>query len=195
MTTLEKRVKQLEQVQNLQSVHVTLLQLQMEDFEDRSRRQNLRFRGIPETVGREALQATALAICRQLAIPPPPQELKFESVHRALGPPSVNKYRPRDVIGRFHRYAHKELISRKAWEKGDVEYEGEKIKVLPDLSRATLQRRAMLHPLLEKIKSLGGTYRWGYPIALTVKKKTHSHLHCAILGNYLIFFPLWRWKP
>lgn len=84
----------------------------------------------------------------------------------------MNVNRPRGVIYRFHRYTHKELISRKAWEVGDIELDGAMVKMLPDLFQATLQRRAMLHPLLDKIKSLGESYRWGYPISLSVKKNS-----------------------
>lgn len=54
-----------------------------------------------------------------------------------------------------------------AWEMGDIEQDGARVKILPDLSRGTLQR---------KIKSAGGTYRWGYPISLTVKKNSLSYI-------------------
>lgn len=66
------------------------MQLQLEELEDRSRRQNLRFRGIPETIGREALEATVLAVCQKLATPAPSQVLEFERVHGTLGSSSVN---------------------------------------------------------------------------------------------------------
>ena len=53
-------------------------------------------------------------------------------------------------------------------------YEGSRIQILPDLSRATLQRRAMLRLVLDKIKQAGGTYRWGYPIAVIIKRNTQT---------------------
>lgn len=102
----------------------------------------------------------------------PPQAMEFERLHRSLGPRSVNVNRPRDVICRFHRYAHKELISRKVWEAGEIEQDGVSVRILPDLSHATLQRRAMLCPLLDKIKMLGETYWWIYPISLIIKKNS-----------------------
>lgn len=71
MVSLESRVQHLEQVENIQTSHVSVMQLQLKEFKVRSRGQNLRFRGIPETIGREAIQATVLAVCLQLHAPPP----------------------------------------------------------------------------------------------------------------------------
>lgn len=73
MVSLENHVQHLEQVQNAQTSQVSIMQLQLEEFEDRNRRQNFRFRGIPEAIGRDVLETTVLAICQQLAIPPLPR--------------------------------------------------------------------------------------------------------------------------
>lgn len=47
---------------------------------------------------------------------------------------------------------------------------GAQIRIMPDLSRATLRRRAMLRPLLERVSQTGHTYRLGYPMAVTFRK-------------------------
>lgn len=136
------------------------------------------------------MQATVLAICQQLAIPALPQALAFERVYRALGPPSVNVDRPRDVIGRFHQYAHKESINSKAWEKGDLELDRSGKTFTLTTLRATLQRRAMLRPLLDKIK-------WGEPtgggtlLHLIVKKKKKKilpYIQSAAFGRITRLF-------
>lgn len=114
LASLENRVAHLEEVQSVHASYASSLQLHLEEFEDRSRRNNLRFRGISEGVGQEALQPVVLSICQQLDIPISPHDLEFERIHRSLGPRSINPNRPRDTICRFQCYAHKELISRKA---------------------------------------------------------------------------------
>lgn len=86
--SLENQVHHLEQLQNAQTSHVSAKQLQLEEFDYRSRRHNLRFRGIQEAKGCDTLQTTVLAICQKLAVPAPPQALEFERIHRSLGPPS-----------------------------------------------------------------------------------------------------------
>lgn len=45
-----------------------------------------------------------------------------------------------------------------------------RIQVIPDPSRQTRDRRRRLKPLLEHIRSKGGSYRWGYPFSLTIKR-------------------------
>lgn len=92
-------------------------------------------------------------------------------MHRALGPKSPDPARPRDVLCRIHHYNQKELILRRAWEHGAIEFDGATIKILPDLSRATLQRRAMLRPLLDLARRHDCTYRWGYPLAVSFRKE------------------------
>lgn len=48
------------------------------------------------------------------------------------------------------------------------------IKILPDLSRATLQRRARLHLILDLAQEQGSTYRWGYPLTVTFQRASAS---------------------
>lgn len=158
ISALTQRVKDLEQSRETQAATAVDLQLHLEDLEDRSRRNNLRLRGIPEATGAEDLEATVLAIL-QGVLDTPQTSIELDRVHRTLGPRPSDPDRPRDVLCRVHRYTQKDLVLRKAWERGEVMFDGAEIKILPDLSRATLQRRAMLKPILELARGLGCTYR------------------------------------
>lgn len=173
ISALTQRVKDLEQSRETQAATAVDLQLHLEDLEDRSRRNNLRLRGIPEATGAEDLEATVLAIL-QGVLDTPQTSTELDRVHRTLGPRPSDPDRPRDVLCRVHRYTQKDLVLRKAWERGEVMFDGAEIKILPDLSRATLQRRAMLKPILELARGLGCTYRWGYPLAVTFRNSTAS---------------------
>lgn len=172
-SALEARVLSLEQARESQAIEVQEMQLHIEEMEDRSRRNNLRLRGIPEATGSEDLAETVTAIFHRLLETPPPT-LEIDRVHRTLGPRSADPARPRDVLCRLHRYAQKETILRKAWENGDIDFDGAHVQILPDISRATLQRRAMLKPALEAARSRGCTYRWGYPLAVIVRSDDSS---------------------
>lgn len=145
-------------------------QLCQEDMEDRSRRNNLRLRGLPEATGTEDLSATALAIFRSIDGVVLPTHVTIDRIHRALGPRSADPARPRDVICKLHHYTQKDHIIRKAWEAGDLEFDGVYIKILPDLSRAALHRPAMLKPLLDLARRQDATYRWGYPLSVTFRR-------------------------
>lgn len=173
ISSLTHRIAALERSQESQAATAVDLQLPLEDLEDRSRSNNLRLRGLPEATGAEDLAATVTAIFQEILGASPPS-LELDRVHRALGPKSNDPDRPRDVLCRIHHYNQKELILRKAWEHGTVEFDGATIKVLPDLSRATLQRRAMLRPVLDLARRQDCTYRWGYPLAVIFRKTSAS---------------------
>lgn len=82
--------------------------------------------------------------------------------------------RPRDVICRIHQYTHKELVLHATYERGDITFDGAVVRIMPDLSKSTLQWRALLKPVLEAVRNAGITYRWGFPISVTFKKAQHS---------------------
>lgn len=83
VSALEMRLKQ---VQDVQATSILTQQLRLEEMEDRSRRNNLRLRGLPEAMGSEDLAATALAIFRNIAGDTLPPTVSFDWIHRALGP-------------------------------------------------------------------------------------------------------------
>lgn len=174
LTALEHRMTLLEDTQDAQTEALQDQWLRLEEMEDRSRRNNLRLRGLPEATGPEDLADTAVAIFRSLPGIDLPEQIELDRIHRALGPKSADPLRPRNVVCRVHHYVHKEQILRKAWESDDPELDGATIKILPDLSRATLQRRAILKPLMDLARRKGATYRWGYPLSVTFRKDQRS---------------------
>lgn len=148
VTALEQRLRRVEDAQAVQATSILTQQLRLEEMEDCSRRNKLQLQGFPEATGTEDLAATALAIFRNIAGDTLPPNVSFDRIHRALGPRSAYPNHPRDVICTVHQYTHKEIILRRAWEERDTEFDGAIIQILTVLSRATLQWRAMLKPVL-----------------------------------------------
>lgn len=101
-------------------------------------------------------------------------KVEIDRLHRALGPRSRDTERSMDIVCSIHRYAKKEQILSAAWEAGDTDFEWAPIKILSDLSRAMLQRRACLHLALDLAREQGCTYRWGYPLAVTFRRASSS---------------------
>lgn len=64
VSSLEARVAALEQARDHHHKSAVSLQLHLEDVEDRSRRYNLRLRGIPEAAEMEDVRARVTAIFR-----------------------------------------------------------------------------------------------------------------------------------
>ncbi|CAH2319718.1 Hypothetical predicted protein [Pelobates cultripes] len=63
-----------------------MLQLKLADLEDRSRRQNVRFRGIPDDISHDALPAYILSICKILVPDLPDSAWTFDRMHRLPRP-------------------------------------------------------------------------------------------------------------
>lgn len=136
LATHEKQVAALEFLQDTHLNAGVTLQLHMEDM-DRGWRNNLWVRGLPEVMGPEDLAETAV---RKISDDTLPANIKLDQIPRALGPRPTDPNRTLDVICRVHHYTHKESIIRKVWEAGDVDFNGATVKILPNLSRATLHR-------------------------------------------------------
>lgn len=82
-----------------------------------------------------------------------------------------------------------------AWLKGPVDFDGAHISIYPDVSRATLMRRAMLKPLLEVLCRVNLPYRWGFPIQLTIREGSEAftlrrHAELLDLFDFLEMEPI-----
>lgn len=116
------------------------------------------------------MQDTISAIFQQLLGPETPTSMEFDRVHHAQGLRPQDPNRPRDVICRLHRYTQKEQILRAAWANDRIDFDGAELSIYLDVSRATLKRRAILKPLLERLRWAALPYRWGFPLQLSVRK-------------------------
>lgn len=153
---------------------VTNLALQVLDLENRNRRDNIRIRGIPESVGQEELGEIVTSILNYYLDRPPNEPVKIERMHRVAGSRSARGGPPRDVVCKLHHYPQKDAIIRAGWEKGPMEVRGAQVIILQDLASKTLYMRKLLKPLLEIARSKNISYRWGYPFALTLRKENRS---------------------
>lgn len=149
----------LEEAQVRQYSYFMTMQLHLEDMEGRGRRNNLRLKGIPEAAEEENVTAVAQSVLQQLS--QSYTAILLDRAHRMPGPKPGHQGRPRNVLYRLHYVAEKKTLARKAWNKGPLRFGDSDVSVFPDLSRLTLQRRAILKPLRGAIRAQGGTYKWG----------------------------------
>lgn len=85
-STSDARIASMEQEQRGFCRHLVEIQLKLDDGENRSRRNNLRLRGIPEATMGSDLRATVVAILNQVLGKLPATELEQDRVHRIPGP-------------------------------------------------------------------------------------------------------------
>uniref|UniRef100_H3AKZ7 L1 transposable element RRM domain-containing protein n=1 Tax=Latimeria chalumnae TaxID=7897 RepID=H3AKZ7_LATCH len=103
----------------------------IDDQENRARRNIIRILGFPEGVEQEALP--------MLLKLPTGMDLSLERAHRSLAPRPGQRLRP--FIIKLLRFPVKELLLRSARDLGTLEWEGHKILLFLDLSRALQNRR------------------------------------------------------
>lgn len=154
--------------QHTQQIH--MLFAIAEDHENRNRRNNLRVRGIPESVPTAQILPTLKRLFNNLLEVADTSPLEIDRAHRTLGPKNQDPNRPRDILCRMHYFTVKEQILRKARDRGDITLDGCQVQLLSDLSKMTLDKRRALRPLLDMLREHGIPYSWGYPFQLQVRR-------------------------
>lgn len=145
-----------------------ILQNRLEDYENRARRSNLRFRGLPESI--TDLQSTITALCQELLPGISVERLEMDRVHRALMPKKTDGP-PRDIIAKFHFFRSKEQLLEAARGKNNLTFQGHSYQLFADLSQLTISKRRAMKPHLLELQRHAIKYQWGFPFSL---KFTHQ---------------------
>uniref|UniRef100_A0A1B8Y4F1 Uncharacterized protein n=1 Tax=Xenopus tropicalis TaxID=8364 RepID=A0A1B8Y4F1_XENTR len=145
-----------------------------EDLENRSRRQNLRVRGVPEDITPQDIPNFLSGLFTTLCPDIPPDQWKFDRGHRSLGlkPPLTKP--PRDIIMCLHYFEQKELILTKVFT--EIIYLNHKVQVYADLSPITLGKRRELKPITQRLRDMKIPYHWGYPFKLIAQQHGQTYI-------------------
>ncbi|KAE8602226.1 hypothetical protein XENTR_v10013917 [Xenopus tropicalis] len=142
---------------------ITDQQEKLEDQENRSRRDNIHIRGLPETY--KNLDRDIPALLSLLAPHLSSDRLELDRVHWSLGKPAITN-QPRDIIAKFQYFQTKETIMKAARETDPLQFEGHPIQIFVDLAPQTIQRRRTFKPALTILQSHNIKYRWSFPLRL-----------------------------
>lgn len=140
------------------------------DLEDRSRRNNLKIRGIPKSVPSAQLPQYAQDLFSAITPAMSALEHTVDRIHRIHRVPKsfLADDVPRDVLLRMHFYTAKECILE-AFHKSDqrpAQYTS--LQLLPDLSRHTLQHRRNLATITKALRNHHILDKWKYPVTLSI---------------------------
>ncbi|CAH2285461.1 Hypothetical predicted protein [Pelobates cultripes] len=156
----------LEDIEKRLSLHET----KITDAEDRSRRNNIRLRGVPEDVGTQDLTAFTTELFGAVLPDIPADMLLLDRIHRIPRPQHLPPTTPRDVLMRLHYYHAKDQILRAHRARKDLPDKFKSILLFTDLSAETLWRRRSFKPVAEALRHHRIPYRWGYPAKLLITK-------------------------
>uniref|UniRef100_H3AWH9 L1 transposable element RRM domain-containing protein n=1 Tax=Latimeria chalumnae TaxID=7897 RepID=H3AWH9_LATCH len=98
-------------------------------------------------------------------------ELSIERAHRSLAPRPALGQRPCPFLIKLLRFPVKELPLKSAREIGALDWEGHRILVFPDLSKALQDRRRQFLPVKKILREKKAKYGLFYPAMLQVTYK------------------------
>ncbi|KAJ1213920.1 hypothetical protein NDU88_001549 [Pleurodeles waltl] len=141
-----------------QEVELRSLQAKITDLEDRSRRDNVCFFGIPEhkeASGIKAFLKSLLSDLFGIELSSPPE---FQRVHR-IGPlHKVTSDKPRPIIACFLRHEQAGQVISAAKTQGPVSLEGHEIRMAADFSRLTNDKLKGFLALRPQLRNLDIKY-------------------------------------
>lgn len=166
----ELRMLALEKTCVTLTEHNAKLRAKMMDIESRSRRNNIRIVGLPETT--EGPQPTAffsellLEVFGEAVLGTTPE---CDRAHRVPQPKPRPDQKPRAVIICLHKYQTKEAIIREARAKrGKLNYRGNSIAVFEDYAPEVMEERYKYKEVMSKFYNLGLKPSLRYPARLTI---------------------------
>ncbi|XP_053568667.1 proteasome activator complex subunit 4 [Bombina bombina] len=165
-TTLQAQADSNTQRAFEQEGDIQFLLTRVEDLDNRGRRNNLRIRGVPESVNNTAIEGFLQDFFRTIKETPSSPDIMLERAHRALRPKTPPKAPPRDIIVKFLSYKDKDIIAQRARAIKDLTHAGIPIQVFSDLSQITLQKRRDLKFITSVLQRHKIQYKWGFPVSL-----------------------------
>lgn len=170
--TISKTTQNTDHLQFMQE-QLDTAQTRIDDLENRSRRDNFRIRGLPESIS--DVQTAVQDIIKSLIPSVPAHKLELDRAHRSLGPLRKDGS-PRDIVVKPHYYSIKEEVMKRSRQQEQIQYQGSDIQIFADISPYTIQKRRSLKPLLAALTKKDIKYRWAFPFALkfTYKGKQHA---------------------
>ena len=149
---------------------VEQLRRKIDDLENRSRRNNLRFVGFPEgSEGRDILHFLRQTIPQLLHLDFP-GGVEIDRAHRtAARRRSDGGLLPRPIIARFLRFQDRERIATAARKAGRVTWNSHHIMVFPDYSRLVVEMRSKFNQCKQLLHDRGVKFSLMYPAVLVIK--------------------------
>lgn len=156
-------------VMDKQDAHADIirqLQLKISDLEDRSRWNNLKIRGIPETVKTGKLYSYLKQLFCKLLPDLNTQDLLIDRVHRIQKPSHLPASVPRDTLARLHYFHAKERIICATRSLPQLLEPFTQISLYNDISVANSQAQKAFAPVTPILQAQKIIYRWGFPTKL-----------------------------
>ncbi|KAJ1180920.1 hypothetical protein NDU88_006131 [Pleurodeles waltl] len=155
---LDQRLSSVEDHIGMLSEHdaeLLCLRGKLTDVEDQSRRNNVRFFGIPEKREGTDIKLFLQNLLPELTGLTFSLPLEFQRAHRVGPPQSTSSGGPRPIIACFLRHEQARQVLSKARSQGPFLLENQEIRVAADFSKVTNDKRKAFLALQPQLHKLG----------------------------------------
>ncbi|MEE6476691.1 hypothetical protein FKM82_011180 [Ascaphus truei] len=153
------------------NAQIARLQDAQEEAENRSRRNHLRIRNIPESVPNEEIKPYLNRLFQSILPEAANAKLELDRAHRIYRPKEFENRGTRDIITRLHYYTTKEEIFNKVRNLDKIPFEDAELQIFSDLAQTTIAKRRELTEITSYLRSKDVRYRWGFPFRLQASHK------------------------
>ncbi|XP_040190604.1 uncharacterized protein LOC120922368 [Rana temporaria] len=138
------------------------------DLEDRSRRENIKLRGVPESIAQADLQKYAGDMIMVLLPDISPIERMIDRIHRIPKPKHLDASVPRDVLMKINFFPTKEKLLTRARSQPELPAPYKEVHMYADLSKYTLNMRRQLKTVTKALNNHKIPYKWRHPATLLI---------------------------
>lgn len=152
------------------------LQVKILDLEGRSRWNNIRISGLPESVegsrSTEFFAGLLVEVLGDKILTSPPE---LDRAHRALTAKPGQGEKPRSVVICFHKFQTRDLVVRESRKmRGKLRYRGDPVHIFEDYSPDVLKQRSEYRDVMKELYTLGLKPALHYPAKLFLTPKNEG---------------------
>ncbi|KAI4818789.1 hypothetical protein KUCAC02_004089 [Chaenocephalus aceratus] len=159
------------------------------DLESRSRRNNIRITGLPESIeGARPTDFFSRLLVELLGNQVLTTAPELDRAHRALTAKPSPGSRPRAVIARIHHFRTKELIIQEARKRrGKLFFQGKPVAIFEDYCPEIVEQRAAYREVMSALYQRGLRPSLLYPARLRITTKDGGKKHFASVEDAASF--------
>lgn len=176
---------------NAREDDIDWLKAKVADLEDRSCRNNLKIRGIPESVPPEDLRSYVQSIFKEVLPEISTKDFEIDRIHRLPKPKHLPDKIPRDVLLRVHFFQIKEDFMKKSRNSQVISEKYPHLQFFSDVSQFTISFRRRFATVTKVLRDRNIPYRWGYPSKLIVHKDK-TDFSITTLEQALVLLKKWK---
>ncbi|KAL7882930.1 hypothetical protein SRHO_G00005880 [Serrasalmus rhombeus] len=177
LTEVDSRVTTLENTCSALVKENETIRAKLDDLENRARRNNIRIIGIPERLEgprpTSFIESLLLDVFGSDSFTKPPA---VDRAHRSLAPMPKQHQPPRPMIVRLHHFQTRERIFQLAPEKGQLQFQGNRIHIYPDFSAEVARRRTAFTAIKPQLREAGIEYGLLFSARLRINHKGVKHV-------------------